>query len=469
MAANSTIFATVDVNQLVGDRKIGFFQINLLFWAFVAMLADGFDMQVMPYIATSIVGEFQVNRAALGPVFSASYFGVLVGAPMLGVLGDHYGRKVGVIISLVICAVFMAVTMTAGSLNELMIYRFLTGVGIGGVFPNIAALVVEFSPKRTRAAFVIITIFGLALGTMVPAYAATALVPTYGWRAVFLVGGILPVVVVACLCFGLPESIKYLALRNKQSAVYNLVRKFDPSLPIGPETRFVASTAVKEPAISPVKLFAPGLASITVLIWIMCFLNLSTSFLFASWVPVLLQGEGLSLAQASSVVALFFLGGMFGGAVHLFTIDRFGALPIMIMFVAAAPLVACFGLVTPGSSVMMALALLAGSCMMGGQYGINALPGLIYPTAIRGNGAGWAQAIGRAGSSLGPIIGGLLVGMKVPLTYFFLVPAIGLLLGALAAFVLMNQCVRRFGSYGLQEEAASDQPELAPGAQAVEA
>ena len=454
MAAQPATSSTVDVNEVLGDRKIGSFQVNLLFWAFMAMLADGFDMQAMPYVASSILNAFHVERAALGPVFSASFIGVLVGAPVLGVLGDHFGRKTGVIISLLICALFMLVTMTATSLNQLMIYRFLTGIGIGGAFPNVAALVVEFSPKRTRAAFVIISIFGLAFGTMLPAYVATSLVPTHGWQVVFLVGGILPIVVGTCLIFGLPESVKYLALRDKQAAVAKIVRKLDPTLPIGPNTRFVVASAVRRPAISPALLFSPGLSAITILIWIICFLNLSTSFMFASWVPVLLQGQGASLAQASSAVALFFMGGVLGGLVHLFTIDKYGALPIMIMFLLAVPLIVSFGLAPPGSMEMTALAFAAGSCMMGAQYGINALPGLIYPTAIRGNGAGWAQAIGRAGSSLGPIIGGWLVAMKLPNEYFFLAPAAGLLLGAVAAFLLMGECVRRFGSYRLEEETA---------------
>jgi MFS transporter, AAHS family, 4-hydroxybenzoate transporter len=452
----TTTAAIVDLNQVIGERKVGFFHINLLLWTFIAMLADGFDMQAMPYIGSAIVSAFHVERAALGPAFSASFIGILVGAPIFGVLGDHYGRKIGAIISLSLCAVFMFVTTTAQSLDELIAYRFLTGFGIGGAFPNLVALVVEFAPKRMRAAFVIIIFFGLVLGTMLPGYVATALVASHGWQAVFFVGGILSIIGGASVLFGLPESIKYLAVQDRQAAVAHILRKLDPTLLVGAATRFVVPSAVKAPTISPAKLFSPGLALTTILVWIMCFLTLGISFMFASWMPVLLQANGVSLAQASSVVALFFMGSIFGGFVHLFSVDRYGSLPVAIMLLISAPLVASIGLFAPGSTEMMVLAFITGICMMGAQPGINALTGLMYPTAIRGNGAGWAQAIGRAGSSLGPIMGGLFVGMNVSLQAFLLAPAVGALFGALAAFALARVCVRRFGSYRVEEESADE-------------
>lgn len=459
MTTSAKAIAVVDVNQLLDDRKLGFFHISLLFWSFVAMLADGFDMQTMPYIATSILNAFHVERAALGPAFGASFIGVLIGAPILGVLGDHFGRRAGAILSLLICAFFTLVTMRSGSLNEMIVYRFLTGIGIGGLFPNISALTVEFAPKRLRAAFVIITIFGLAFGTMVPGYFAVRWIPTYGWQSMFLIGGITPIVIAVCLLFFLPESLKYLALRGDQAKAAKIVRKIDAAISVGPDSRFVVASAVRKPAISPTKLFSRGLAGITVLLWLLCFLNLSTSFMVASWFVVLLQGQGIGIAQAASTIALFFTGGLIGGVVNLFTVDRYGALPVAIMLAIGSVLIAFVGMVTPGSSAMTALVFAAGSCMMGAQYGINSLPELIYPTAIRGNGGGWAQAIGRAGSSLGPILGGVLVGMKVSLQTFFLAPAIGLALATIFAFLLIQICMKRFGNYRIEEEAAN-RPEV---------
>jgi MFS transporter, AAHS family, 4-hydroxybenzoate transporter len=456
MTQSSEPPSIIDVGRMVDERKLGFFHLNLLFWCFVAMLADGFDMQTMPYIATSIMSSFHLERAALGPAFSASFIGVLIGAPVLGVLGDHFGRRVGSVTSLLICAVFSLVTIRSSSLGEMIVYRFLTGIGIGGLFPNVSALLVEFAPKRFRAAFVVVAIFGLAFGTMLPGYVAAHWVPTYGWQAIFLVGGITPIIIAGLLLFNLTESIKYLTLRGNQLAVAAIARKIDPSIIVAPNSSFVMTSAVREPAISPRKLFSPGLAKITSLLWLICFVNLSTSFLVASWLVVLLQGQGIGIALASSTVALFFTGGLIGGVVNLFTADRYGALPITIMFALGSLFVGCIGLVAPGSSAMTAFVFAAGSCMMGAQYGINSLPGLVYPTAIRGNGAGWAQAMGRAGSSVGPLLGGVLVGMKVSLQTFFFVPAIGAAFGAVISFLLMQTCVKRFGSYRLEEEAVSE-------------
>jgi AAHS family 4-hydroxybenzoate transporter-like MFS transporter len=449
--------SVVNLNDLIDGRTVRASTIVFLAIVTLAMVGDGFDLAAIGLVAPELVKAWHIAPAQLAPVFTAGLVGMFIGAPLLGYVGDRFGRKKAILIALCIYGALSLVTMAASSLVQFEILRFLTGIGLGGMIPNILALTAEMAPKRLRGTFTIISLFGVPAGIALPGWVAALLVPSHGWPVLLLVGGLLPLGTAALGLFILPESLKFLVQRGgRDYDVRRLARDIRPDLPIGSQTSFcVGSNAAEVPGASPKKLFEGALAIITPAMWIALAANQMTNFFTLSWLPTLLQSAGLSTAQAGINSSLFSMGGIVGGLALILVIDRLGALPIVVLFLLGIPLVASIG--TPGlslTSIGMLIAC-AGFCVTGNNFGINSAMVMIYPTSVRSMGAGWAQAVGRLGALAAPIIGGGLLGMHLPAQELYFVPAFSLLIGAIASGIMVMSCVRRFGGYRLDESAVA--------------
>jgi MFS transporter, AAHS family, 4-hydroxybenzoate transporter len=448
----------VDVAALVDDQKITGSTILFLVIATLVLIADGYDLFNTAFVGPELVKEWHISRAALAPMLTASVFGLLIGAPLLGALGDRFGRKRAILWGGLVFAGFTLASMAATSLAQLIALRFFTGLGLGGVIPNIIALTAEYAPKRLRAAFLVITNFGVPLGGALIGPVAAGLVPLYGWPVLFLVGGAGPLIVLIVAYFALPESIKYLVARGDRSdEVRRVAQSMRPDRPLAPDTRFLIAADPVKTGASPTKLFVGGLAAITPLFWIAQMSNQLATFFVASWLPTLLQSIGASTAQAAINTSMFPVGGLIGGVVLTFILGRLGVLAILALYILGVPLVIALG--TPGLSPLWSFLFAAGCgfCIVGINFGNNAVMGLIYPTAIRSNGAGWAMAVGRFGSMGGPLIGGLLLGMRIPYQQLFYAPAMSLAVGACACALMLRLCYRRFRGLQLDDVAADGQ------------
>ncbi len=448
-----TMDHTIDVGRLVDDQKLGRFTALLLILSFLAMMADGYDILALAYAAPDLVREWGVQRSAMGPVFSAGLFGILFGAPLFGFLGDRFGRRPAIIGG---CAIYGLCTLGAAfapSLAVLTGLRFLTGIGIGGLMPNTIALNVEFAPKRWRATLVIVMFTGITLGGALPGWIAADLVPAHGWQILFLIGGFGPLAIAGLLFAFLPESLRFLVLHGGARArIERVVRMIAPKANVTPDTRFTVATDQTPQTSAPIRrLFAGSLRYITPLLWLLFATNLMATYFLNSWMPILFQGAGLSAQNSALALSLFQIGGTVGGLTVALVLDRFGMIPIVVLFCLAVPAVASIGVHGLGEQGLLIAVSVAGFCILGLQFGLNAVSGLIYPTAVRANGSGWAFAIGRFGSVVGPIMGGALIAMQLPMGRLFYAPAIALALGAVAALVMMRLCWRRFGAHRLDE------------------
>src|SRR5271166_184940 len=435
----------INISNLVDAARLRRFHLWLAFWCLLAMMADGFDLLNASIAGPALIKEWGISRAALGPVFSASLVGFFVGAPFFGYLGDRFGRRLAIISSLLFIGVTTLACAWASDLQQLLWLRFFSGLGLGGVLPNVIALNAEFTPKRLRATMLVIMSMGISLGGAVPGIVGVTLMPTYGWPVIFVVGGIIPIVIGLCLIFAIPDSIKFMVLRgDRHEAVARLVHKLDPALIAEPAARFVLNADEGKASTrgSPAALFRNGWASVTVLVWMIFILNLMANNLMNAWLPMIVQVSGHSAAQGSYAGSLYQLGGSAGGLLIGILIDRFGLKVLVIMFAIAAPILAFTG--TPGISdtTLLTMAFLSGCVVVGMQNGLNASAGLIYPTALRANGVGYALGIGRVGSIAGPLIGSLLTGLGMPAETFFYVTAIAPLLCAVACAVLLKRLNR---------------------------
>jgi AAHS family 4-hydroxybenzoate transporter-like MFS transporter len=286
-------------------------------------------------------------------------------------------------------------------------------------------------------------------------------VPHYGWPILFVIGGVAPIVMALVAGVALPESIKYLTVKRHDAQVARILTALRPGAAVGPEARFVLADERHATSFSPRLLFSDGLGAITPLLWLLFVLNLMGFYFLASWNPTVLASANVSEAMAAIGTALFQIGGTIGGLTLSRPIDRKGFLPVAILFVFAVPVIAAIGYAGRLSPLLLMLVLLLGGfCVLGLQFGLNAASAMIYPTAVRSNGSGWAFGIGRFGSIAGPYVGGYLIA-HVPLEHLYLLAAIPFALGAVVCFVLTRLYYARFKGYGLGQREMLDQPAAA--------
>jgi AAHS family 4-hydroxybenzoate transporter-like MFS transporter len=438
------------IDELVDGQKIRRFNLSLLFWSFLTMLADGYDIGALSFAVPELQNLWHVRAGSFGPALSASLVGILFGAPLLGYLGDRSGRKTAIIAGSVIYGVATLAIVWSHGLTQLVALRFITGIGLGGIMPNTIALNSELAPQRLRATLVVLMFTGITLGSSAPGFIAAALVPHYGWTVLFLVGGLVPLLVAACLAVALPESIKFLSLKQgRRAELLGLARILRPDLTISEDAQLVAAAAAPAPAGRGI--FSGGLALITPFLWVCFAMALMANYFLNSWLPLLFRSGGLVPEQAAIAASLYHIGGTIGGLLISVLLDRFGFVVIAVLFIIAAPAVAAIGLGGMAYTTIAPLAAIAGFTVLGAQFGNNAAAGLLYPTAYRSKGVGWALGIGRFGSIAGPLVGGRLIDLHLPMRELFLAAAFPMIVGAIAAIALVRLCYLRLGGLRLSD------------------
>jgi AAHS family 4-hydroxybenzoate transporter-like MFS transporter len=450
------------VDRLVDEQRFGWFNINLLLWSFLAMFCDGYDIAALSFAAPELVRSWGLKSSVLGPAFSASLFGILFGAPLLGFFGDRYGRKRAIIAGCVIYGICTLAIASTSSLTQVMALRFLTGIGIGGLMPNTIALNSELAPKRLRATLVVLMFTGITLGSASPGAITTWLAPEHGWQVYFIIGGLVPLVVAACLVYTLPESVKFLAQHDKlRPELLRVARAMRRDLVIGDDDEFHWTTTPHYGGSGLRDIFSGGLALITPLLWL-CFVSaLMVNYFLGSWMPLLFEDNGFPPDQAALASSIYHIGGAFGGVLISILVDRYGFAVVVALFVLACPMVALIGVEGMSYGMIVTASVLAGIGVLGAQFGNNATAGLLYPTVFRAKGAGWAFAVGRFGAICGPYIGGILIGMELSMQKLFAIGAMPLVIGTIAAITLTRACYKRFGGLRLDDKPAANIPAAA--------
>jgi AAHS family 4-hydroxybenzoate transporter-like MFS transporter len=445
----------IQIEPLVDGQRFGRFGLHLLVLSFLAMFADGYDLTAMGFAAPQLARLWHVPAAQFAPVLTASLVGILFGAPALGWIGDRRGRRSAILLSLVcIGGATLAVVWTT-NLAQIVALRCLSGVGIGGLMPNTIALNSELAPRRLRATLIVLMFTGITVGGATPGPVAAWLLPHYGWQVLFWVGGLVPLIVAALLYLRLPESIKFLARRPERiGELRRMARRMRPEAPPPADAQFALAEASGSGAGSTAQLFRGAFALITPLLW-MCFASaLMTNFFLNSWLPLIFERGGMAPDEAALATTLYHLGAAVGGLLVSVVLDRLGFLAIAGLFALAVLAVAGIGWPGLSHGAVTGCAALAGLTVLGAQFGNNAAAGLLYPPAFKSRGVGWALAVGRIGSIAGPMLGGLLLGLDLPLPQLFLLASLPMVLGATAALVLARLCWLRLGSHQLDDSLA---------------
>src|ERR1700736_4318885 len=443
----------IDVADFIDGQPVGGFQIKLLLTCAAVLVLDGFDTTAIGYVAPALAKEWGLTKGALGPVFSAGLFGLMIGALVLGPLADRIRRKKIIVFSTLAFGIGAIVTAFVQDVNTLLAIRFLTGLGLGGAMPNAVAMTSEFSPRRRRATMVMIMFCGFSLGAALGGLLAAALIPQFGWRSVFIVGGVAPLLLVPILARRLPESVRFLALTGRaQERVAELLGFIGPRAVFAPATQFV----VHEPELAGIPvlhLFRDGRTLVTLLLWVVFFMSLLDLYFLTNWLPTVLNDLGASVSAAALIGSMLQVGGVVGALALGSIIDRFSFRALALVYFIAVFAIGAIGQLGH-SVVFVTMAIFAaGFCIVGGQIAANALAAGFYPTSGRATGVGWALGIGRVGSIVGPLIGGALLSLKWSTASVFVAAAVAALCAALAAFSLSG-----LAGMGGSGKAAADRP-----------
>lgn len=432
----------IDVDRLVDDQRVTYFNWKLVFWCFIITLIDGYDISAAPAAGPFFVQDWHLaSPAALTAPFSATNFGVLFGAPLFGWIGDRFGRKPAIILSLLTFGLLTLLVALANSVEHLTWARLFTGFGIGGVIANTIALNAEMAPHRVRATLIILMFVGTTLGGIFPPFVANTLAHAYGWQIIFWIGGTLPFIVAAICWFVLPESIKFLSLvPARRDEAIRIAQQMQPGLVMGPDDRFV--TADQNAARARfADLFVGRFAVVTPLLWLLFALNLMVFYFVNVWLqtivtPAILKAGG-SAATAQNASLMFQLGGSICALAMCRFVDKMGLRPVILLILLAMPSTAAIGYFAT-SPLLVWVAFAAGFCLLGVQFGLNATAGILYPTHVRSMGVGYAFGIGRFGAFGGPALGGMLIGMRLPLESLYVIAASPLVISLIACLLMIR-------------------------------
>ena len=406
------------IEDVLENQKLGGLQIRVAVFCGLIQMCDGYDVGSIGWSVPSLTHAWGVSPSAFAIAFLWSNIGVMVGALFAGPIGDLFGRKPLLLLSLALFGVASVASAFSPSLGFLAGTRFFTGAGIAGGFAGTVALTGDYTPQRQRAMMIMLTFTGAPLGGFVGGMVVSLLLAQgFAWPIIYVIGGVFPICLIAIIAPWLPESPRFLAARaNLHARHHALLRRLNVAHSPGEARSIEAALA------NPIKaLFADGFALQTTLLWIIFFCSLLDLFLFIFWLPEVLHLVGMTPAQAVFATSLYPLGGIFAVLYLGWAIDRFGAhRALSAHFASGIVFVGLISLVAMPYLATSAVVLLAGLTVLGSQTGLNGACGKLYPARMRTSGYGFATGVGRLGGIAAAPLGGYLLALGLPATYVFL-------------------------------------------------
>jgi AAHS family 4-hydroxybenzoate transporter-like MFS transporter len=401
---------TVNISSLLDGGRWTNYQKAVTLLAALAVIFDGFDIQILGFAIPSIMREWHVARTAFAPIAALGLAGMALGSPFAGYCGDRFGRRITLIGCVLVFGLATIATAFCHSLPVLGILRTIAGAGVGGALPNASALTAEFTPLRRRALAVTLTLVCVPLGGMIAGVAAAQVLPALGWRALYAIGGAAPLLLAVALLAALPESPRFLTHRPlRRDKLVRILARMGHTIAgasrvvdDGPERKTESAGAIRSLLEGPFLQDTLGL-------WIAFFACLNGIYLVFNWLPSMLTAQGLNIATASSGLAFYNFGGVLGALLCAFTVTVLGSRRPL-LFAACGGAVSALALrfvhIAPagGHTLLISGIGLSGFFANAVQTTLYALASHVYPTRVRASGVACAAAVGRVGgmaSSLG--------------------------------------------------------------------
>jgi AAHS family 4-hydroxybenzoate transporter-like MFS transporter len=428
---------TLDVQSLIDSQRFSAYQWLILILCFLIVAVDGFDTAAMGYVAPALVQDWGIEKSSLGPVMSAALFGLAFGAIFAGPMADRVGRKKVLVLSVFFFGACSLATAFAPTIWWLTVLRFLTGLGLGAAMPNAVTLMSEYAPARRRAVLVNTMFCGFPLGSAAGGFFAAAIIPHYGWHSVLVFGGIVPLVLAVLLVAVLPESIRYMVVRQYPAEQIRKVLARVTGAGVDDARAFTISETAPAAASAIGTVLAPRYRLGSAMLWLTYFMGLVIFYLLTSWMPTLMKDAGFTLQRASFLTALFPLGGGIGTIAAGWFMDRFNPNKVIaITYALTGVLIYAVGQGAGGEQfVLGVLIFLAGTAMNGAQSSMPSLAAGFYPTQGRATGVAWMLGIGRFGGITGALLGAELVRLHMGFDMIFTLLAVPAFIAAAALIV----------------------------------
>lgn len=422
---------TLDVQAIIDNARFTPFHWMVMAWCGLLLIFDGYDLFIYGVVLPVIMKEWGLTPLQAGALGSYALFGMMFGALAFGSLADRIGRKKGIALCFALFSGATILNGFASSPGEFGIYRFIAGLGCGGLMPNAVALMNEYAPKRLRSTLVAIMFSGYSLGGMLSAGVGIYLLPRFGWESMFFAAA-LPLLLLPVILYYLPESIGFLVRQGRVKDARALLKRVDPDCDVQADD-VLQVLERKAKGASVAALFREGLAVRTLALWLAFFCCLLMVYALSSWLPKLMANAGYSLGSSLSFLLALNFGGMAGAIFGGWLGDRYNLVKVKVAFFLAAALsISLLGVNSP-MPVLYGVIFIAGATTIGTQILLYAGAAQLYGLSVRSTGLGWASGIGRNGAIVGPLLGGALMGINLPLQLNFIAFAIP---GAIAALAM---------------------------------
>jgi benzoate transport len=424
-------------NQL-DEKQMMPLQYLVVFVCLLMNMLDGMDVMIISYTAPSIAKDWAISPTNLGIVFSSGLVGMTIGAILLAPIADKIGRKSLMILAAIIMSICIYLTTYATDINQLMIFRFVSGLGLGAMLASTAALTAEFTPNKSRDFWVSFVLSGYPIGAVLSGLASASIIKNDGWRHMFEIAGMITVLAIPILYFFLSESLDFYLKSQPTNALAKanaILRK----LGIAELDKLPEQTADENIPVTVNTIMKGGYRISTFQLWASLFLAFSTLYFLTNWIPKLASNAGVSLENAIYAGTIFNLGAIIGISTQGYFSSKIGLKKTIgfILFFTSF-LMAIFGFFV-GSDAVLIIFFLLGFGIQGGFVGLYAVAARMYPTRIRATGVGWAIGMGRVGGIIGPIAGGLLVAIGLDMTQSFWVFAVPTLLAGLMTLQISSK------------------------------
>lgn len=430
----------VDIHSVIDDARFTRFHWLIMGLCALLLIFDGYDLFIYGVVLPVIMDEWGLTPLEAGALGSYALFGMMFGALVFGTLADYIGRKKGIIICFMLFSVATVLNGFASTPTEFGIFRFLAGLGCGGLMPNVVALMNEYAPKKLRSTLVALMFSGYSLGGMCAAGLGIYLLPNFGWQVMFFAAAV-PLALLPLIVLYLPESVGFLVRKGRTGEARALLQRIQPELELSADAQLQMQNASNQKS-SVLDLFRDGRLVGTLSIWVAFFCCLLMVYALGSWLPKLMANAGYSLGSSLSFLLALNFGGMFGAVLGGWLGDRFDLGKVVVaFFVVAVASISLLGVKTP-MPVLYTLITIAGATVIGTQILLYAAAAQFYGLSIRSTGLGWASGIGRNGAIVGPLLGGALMSIHLPLQLNFIAFAIPGVIAALAMALFVQTSKR---------------------------
>lgn len=429
---------TVNVNEVIDKAKFTPFHFKVVFWCLIIILFDGYDLAINGVTLPLLMQDWGLSAIQAGMLASTALAGMMFGAMMFGTLADKIGRKKVIMICVLLFSGFTFAGGFASNPTEFGVLRFLAGLGIGGVMPNLVALTSEYAPARLRATLVTTMFSGYAVGGVMAALLGAWFTPDFGWQIMFFIAGV-PLLLLPLIWKFLPESLTFLVKAQKHDNARQIMQRLDDQLSLNAQTQLALSEIkIAEPSFVS-SLFKQGRTANTLLFWLAFFMCLLTLYALGSWLPKLMMAAGYSLGNSLMFLLAMNIGAVIGTVGGGILADKFHLKPVIItLCLSGAVALSLLGFKSP-QPVIYFLVAVAGASAIGSQILLYSYVAQYYPLTVRSTGIGWASAVGRSGAIIGPILIGMLLGMELPHQLNFMAVGLPVVIVAIAVSLIVRK------------------------------